>query len=172
MQHFCRTFCRFCARFLRNSMNPFSLVTRSEGFLKYGENHRISTNISAKFVRAQGVIFCLRATQMSTQPPCSGAEGSAGKSSTSIRLTGGHAEKPRIIAAYRAGQHVDVEVHSADGTAYRAHGLVLMAGSDYFDAAYNGGWADALRPHVLGAVPTDALESVPRVDLHRRLRSG
>ena len=97
--------------------------------------------------------------QMSTQPPCSGVEGTAGKHSTRIRLEGGHAEKPRIIAAYRAGQHVDVEVHSADGTPYRAHALVLMATSDYFDAAYTGGWADASGPHVLPAVPTAALDA-------------
>ena len=32
-----------------------------------------------------------------------------------IRLSGGHAEKPRTIAAYRAGQHVDMDVRSADG---------------------------------------------------------
>ena len=96
---------------------------------------------------------------MSTQPASNGVESAAGKCSASIRLTGGHAEKPRIIAAYRAGKHVDVEVHSADGIPYRAHGLVLMAGSDYFDAACTGGWADASGPHVLSAVPADALEA-------------
>ena len=32
-----------------------------------------------------------------------------------------------------------------------------MAGSDYFEAAYTGGWADASGPHTLGAVPADAL---------------
>ena len=41
-----------------------------------------------------------------------------------------------------------VEVRAADGSAFRAHGLVLMAGSDYFCAAYTGGWADARTPHV------------------------
>ena len=45
-----------------------------------------------------------------------------------------------------------VEVRSADGSSYRAHGLVLMAGSDYFCAAYTGGWADARTPHVRVAV--------------------
>ena len=83
----------------------------------------------------------------------------AADSPATLRLSGGHAEKARTVAAYRAGKHVDVELHSADGTPYHAHGLVLMAGSDYFDAAYNGGWADAAGLHGLGAVPTDALES-------------
>ena len=42
---------------------------------------------------------------------------------------------------------------------HRAHGFVLMAGSDYFEAAYTGGWADASGPHALGAVPADALDA-------------
>ena len=43
--------------------------------------------------------------------PCLGAlEGASSNASTVIGLTGGHAEKPRVVAAYRAGQHVDVEV--------------------------------------------------------------
>ena len=45
-----------------------------------------------------------------------------------------------------------LKVRSADGSAHRAHGLVLMAGSDYFAAAYRGGWADAAGPLVLGWV--------------------
>ena len=52
-----------------------------------------------------------------------------------------------------------MEVHSADGTAYRAHGLVLMAGSDYFAAAYTGGWKESSGPHVLCAVSAEALEA-------------
>ena len=87
------------------------------------------------------------------------AEGSAADAPRAIRLTGGHAEKSRTVAAYRAGQHVDVDVHSADGFSYRAHGLVLMAGSDYFAAVYSGGWADATGPHVLGEMPAEALEA-------------
>ena len=62
------------------------------------------------------------------------AGGSGAEVSSAIRLAGGHAEKSRTVAAFRAGQHVDVEVRSVDGSSYRAHGLVLMAGSDYFAA--------------------------------------
>ena len=51
------------------------------------------------------------------------------------------------------------EVHSAEGVPYRAHGLVLMAGSDYFCAAYTGGWANTSGHHVLPAVPAKALEA-------------
>ena len=79
--------------------------------------------------------------------------------SVAIRLKGGHAEKSRTVAAYREGQHVDVEVHSADGIPFRVHGLVLMAASDYFYAMYNGGWRDTSGPLMLCAVPTDALEA-------------
>ena len=50
-----------------------------------------------------------------------------------------------------------MEVRSAEGTPYRAHGLILMAGSDYFAAAFTKGWADASGPHVLTAVPAQAL---------------
>ena len=89
---------------------------------------------------------------MSTQPAGSGVEGAAGKYSASIRLTGGHAEKPRTIEAYRAGNHIDVELHSSEGRTCRAHRLVLMAGSDYFNAAFAGGWADT-GPLVLRGVP-------------------
>ena len=76
-----------------------------------------------------------------------------------ISLTGGHAEKPRTIDCYRAAQHVDVEVRAADGTAFQAHSLVLMAGSDYFAAAYSGGWADASGPLKLSVIASDAVEA-------------
>ena len=77
-----------------------------------------------------------------------------------IRLSGGHAEKPRTIAAYRAGQHVDMDVRSADGKEFQAHGLVLRAASDYFEALVGGGWrSSAPGPQLLGAVPGDALEA-------------
>ena len=48
--------------------------------------------------------------------------------SSAIRLYGGHAEKPRTVEAYREGQFVDVEIRSADGLSYRAHGLVAESG--------------------------------------------
>ena len=81
------------------------------------------------------------------------------ETSGAIRLGGGHREKRRTIEAYRAGLHVDVEVRSAEGKSFHAHGLVLMAGSDYFAAAFSGGWAAVSGHHALGAVPADALEA-------------
>ena len=90
---------------------------------------------------------------MSTQPGWI----ASGNAAACVRLSGGHAEKQRTIDAYRSNQHVDVEIHSADGQVYRAHGIVLMAGSDYFAAALRGGWADATGPHALAAVPAPAL---------------
>ena len=38
------------------------------------------------------------------------AESSAAEAPGAILLSGGHAEKPRTVAAYRSGQHVDAEV--------------------------------------------------------------
>ena len=78
-----------------------------------------------------------------------GSSNSAGLhgDSAAIRLSGGHAEKTRTIAAYRDGERVDVEIRSKDGAALKAHGLVLVAGSEYFDALYKDSWPAA--PHVL-----------------------
>ena len=76
-----------------------------------------------------------------------------------LSLTGGHAEKPRTIESYRTGLHIDATVRSADGKQFSAHGPVLMAGSDYFAAAFTSGWADASGPHELSSVPGDALKA-------------
>ena len=85
------------------------------------------------------------------------ASSSTAASADAIVLSGGHAEKPRTIESYRASQHVDVDICAADGTAFQAHRLVLMAGSDYFAAMWSGGWSDASGPITLGSVPADAL---------------
>ena len=88
------------------------------------------------------------------------AAAAASDAPASLVLDGGHAEKPRTIACYRDAKHCDVEVHASDGTAFHAHGLVLMAGSDYFAAVYSGGgWADAAGPLTLGGVPAAALQA-------------
>merc|ERR1719299_287956 len=73
-----------------------------------------------------------------------------------IRLSGGHAEKARTITNYREANYVDVEIRSSDGKDYRAHSLVLMAASDYFEAFLGGMWRlSNSGPHVLSAVPAD-----------------
>ena len=68
--------------------------------------------------------------QMSMRPRKRAREGSVSfeEGSSAIRLSGGHAEKPRTVEAYREGQFVDVEIRSADGLSYRAHGLVAESG--------------------------------------------
>lgn len=71
---------------------------------------------------------------MSARPRKRPREALPGAAEASVRLAGGHPEKDRTVAAYESGLHVDVEVRAADGAAFRAHGLVLMAGSDYFAA--------------------------------------
>ena len=67
--------------------------------------------------------------------------------SSLISLSGGHAEKLRTIVAYREGKRVDVEIQSNDGVRFKAHCLVLAAGSEYFDALYTKYSPDA--PHAL-----------------------
>ena len=68
-----------------------------------------------------------------------------------LRLDGGHAEKPAIVAAFRnkdedRGEHVDVEVQSAQGTRFSAHRAILSAESGYFSAAYGRAWASDASP--------------------------
>ena len=65
---------------------------------------------SSRCLRELAFVVCRAIRlQMSTQPHRSGFEGGARMDSTTIRLVGGHAEKPRIIAAFRDSEHVDVE---------------------------------------------------------------
>ena len=77
-----------------------------------------------------------------------------------LRLTGGHAEKPRTVDKYRSGKCCDAELVAADGTPAKAHRLVLMGGSAYFEALYGtSNWADAGSPLELATVPAAALKS-------------
>ena len=94
--------------------------------------------LSLSLVTCGGVPFWLKLTaqldesdgQMSMRPRKRAREASASfdEASSAIRLSGGHAEKPRTVEAYREGQFVDVEIRSADGLSYRAHGLVAESG--------------------------------------------
>ena len=68
------------------------------------------------------------------------------RSRSSIFLSGGYAEKPRTIAAYRAGEDVDVKIESEDGTQHWAHRIVLKAGAEYFAGACTGVWTDVSEP--------------------------
>ena len=81
-----------------------------------------STKLTAQLDESDG--------QMSMRPRKRAREASASfdEASSAIRLSGGHAEKPRTVEAYREGQFVDVEIRSADGLSYRAHGLVAESG--------------------------------------------
>ena len=77
-----------------------------------------------------------------------------------LRITGGHAQLPRTIEKYRSGERCDAELVAADGTAAKAHRLVLMGASAYFEALYGASdWADATRPLQLATVPAPALKS-------------
>ena len=81
---------------------------------------------------------------------------SAGSGST-IVLSGGAPEKPRTVDKYRSGAHTDVELQAADGSAFRAHALCLMAGSEYMEALFARGWSDARGPIKLGELAPAAL---------------
>ena len=74
-----------------------------------------------------------------------------------IVLSGGAPEKPRTVDKYRSGAHTDVELQAADGSAFRAHALCLMAGSEYMEALFARGWSDARGPIKLGELAPGAL---------------
>ena len=98
-------------------------------------------------------------------PPRKRARGADQSASASdayppLHLTGGHAEKPRTIDKFRSGECCDAELVAADGTPAKAHRLVLMGGSAYFEALYgSSNWADAGSPLKLATVPVAALKS-------------
>ena len=81
------------------------------------------------------------------------------RSRRSICLSGGDAEKPRTVGAYRSGEDVDVVVKSAEDASYKAHKLVLKAGSRYFERALSREWAEAPEPHMLPTVHAPELEA-------------
>ena len=78
-------------------------------------------------------------------------------SGSTIVLSGGAPEKPRTVDKYRSGAHTDVELQAADGSAFRAHALCLMAGSEYMEALFARGWSDARGPIKLGELAPGAL---------------
>jgi N-acetylneuraminic acid mutarotase len=69
-------------------------------------------------------------------------DGSSSEVVDVANLCGGHAEKPGTIAKFRACSHCDVELHAGDGSARKAHRVVLMSSSAYFEAAWSETWND------------------------------
>ena len=77
-----------------------------------------------------------------------------------VTLAGGTPEKPCTLAKYRAGKLTDVRLRSADGVAFDAHILCLMAGSEYFETLFSGEWSDSDGGELsLPAVPAAALSA-------------
>ena len=98
-----------------------------------------------------------RARASASASASASAAADADASGSPIVLSGGAAEKPRTVDKYRSGAHTDVELQAADGSAFRAHALCLMAGSEYMEALFARGWSDARGPIKLGELAPGAL---------------